>query len=296
MIIVENFGKYRKEWGNLKTILTPLSEMFGTFLLLFPRLSLSSQVFPQNIIQVDWISALVNQRCRSSRQTGEWKKQSNSEVSMGRDSSENCVNLTFLRLSFPYINISGTSWSHKESDTTEWLTLSLFFPKRTNRANAQDPVEWRSFILFANNSSFQYLQFFLSLIKMTKSMTNLKRYILNVIMGLHELTWWTWVWAASGSWWWTGKPGALQSMGRKELYTTERLNWRVCGWASQVALVMKNTPANAGDTRGTGRSLGQEDSLEEGTATHGRTLVHGQRSLGGYSPWNRKESDMTELT
>ena len=59
---------------------------------------------------------------------------------------------------------------------------------------------------------------------------------------------------------------------------------------------MKNTPANAGDTRGTGRSPGQEDSLEEGTATHGRTLVHGQRSLGGYSPWNRKESDMTELT
>ena len=25
-------------------------------------------------------------------------------------------------------------------------------------------------------------------------------------------TWWTWVWASSGSWWWTGKPGVLQSM------------------------------------------------------------------------------------
>ena len=24
---------------------------------------------------------------------------------------------------------------------------------------------------------------------------------------------WTWVWANSGSWWWTGKPGMLQSMG-----------------------------------------------------------------------------------
>ena len=23
---------------------------------------------------------------------------------------------------------------------------------------------------------------------------------------------WTWVWASSGSWWWTGKPGKLQSM------------------------------------------------------------------------------------
>ena len=26
-------------------------------------------------------------------------------------------------------------------------------------------------------------------------------------------TCWTWVWTNSGSWWWTGKPGVLQSMG-----------------------------------------------------------------------------------
>ena len=26
-------------------------------------------------------------------------------------------------------------------------------------------------------------------------------------------TGWTWVWVSSGSWWWTGKPGMLQSMG-----------------------------------------------------------------------------------
>ena len=40
-------------------------------------------------------------------------------------------------------------------------------------------------------------------------------------------TWWTWVWASSGSWWRTGKPGMLQSMGLQELNTTERLNWTV---------------------------------------------------------------------
>ena len=28
-----------------------------------------------------------------------------------------------------------------------------------------------------------------------------------------SLIWWTWVWVSSGSWWWTGKPGVLQSMG-----------------------------------------------------------------------------------
>ena len=40
-------------------------------------------------------------------------------------------------------------------------------------------------------------------------------------------TWWTWVWASSGSWWWTGKPGMLQSMGSQRVghnWTTE-LNW-----------------------------------------------------------------------
>ena len=38
-------------------------------------------------------------------------------------------------------------------------------------------------------------------------------------------TWWTWVWTSSGSWWWTGKPGVLQSMGVTELGMTEWLNW-----------------------------------------------------------------------
>ena len=28
-----------------------------------------------------------------------------------------------------------------------------------------------------------------------------------------SLTWWTWVWAGSRCWWWTGRPGVLQSMG-----------------------------------------------------------------------------------
>ena len=28
-----------------------------------------------------------------------------------------------------------------------------------------------------------------------------------------SLTWWTWVWVNSGSWWWTGRPGMLRFMG-----------------------------------------------------------------------------------
>ena len=38
-------------------------------------------------------------------------------------------------------------------------------------------------------------------------------------------TQWTWVWVSSRSWWWTGNPGVLQSMGHKELHMTEPLNW-----------------------------------------------------------------------
>ena len=45
------------------------------------------------------------------------------------------------------------------------------------------------------------------------------------------------------------------------------------------------------------RSLGQEDPLEEGTDLLQCSCLenpHGQRSLTGYSPWDQKESDMTE--
>ena len=46
-----------------------------------------------------------------------------------------------------------------------------------------------------------------------------------------SLTWWTWVWESSGSWWWIGRPGVLQSMDCKESDTTEQLNWtEVSNW------------------------------------------------------------------
>jgi len=44
-----------------------------------------------------------------------------------------------------------------------------------------------------------------------------------------SLTQWTWVWVNSRSWWWTGNPGVLQSMGLQRVghdWVTE-LNWIV---------------------------------------------------------------------
>ena len=47
--------------------------------------------------------------------------------------------------------------------------------------------------------------------------------------------------------------------------------------------------------------LGRKDPLEEDKATHlgflaWRKNPHGQESLASYSPWGRKELDMTEAT
>ena len=70
-------------------------------------------------------------------------------------------------------------------------------------------------------------------------------------------------------------------------------------WASQVALVVKNPPANVGDKRDSGSPLGQEDPLEEDMATPSVSLPgqsHGQRNLVAYRPWGCKESDMTDGT
>ena len=67
-----------------------------------------------------------------------------------------------------------------------------------------------------------------------------------------------------------------------------------------VALVVKSSVVNAGDTRNPRVwSLGREDPLKEGWQTTPVFLpgkFHGQRSLVGYSPWGLKESDMTEVT
>ena len=40
-------------------------------------------------------------------------------------------------------------------------------------------------------------------------------------------TWWTWVWINSRSWWWTGRPGVLWSMGSQRVRHdwVTKLNW-----------------------------------------------------------------------
>ena len=67
---------------------------------------------------------------------------------------------------------------------------------------------------------------------------------------------------------------------------------------SQVALVVKNPPANAEDVKDTGSipGLGRFPSRRQWQSTPvflpGES--RGQRNLAGYRPWDRKELDTTE--
>ena len=48
---------------------------------------------------------------------------------------------------------------------------------------------------------------------------------------------WTWVWGNFGSWWWTGRPGLLQSMGSQRV-TTEGLNWTEPIWSTTAFWIL----------------------------------------------------------
>ena len=114
-----------------------------------------------------------------------------------------------------------------------------------------------------------------------------------------SLTQWTWVWVNSGCWWWTWKPGVLQSMGWQRVrcdWETE-LNWTWCLRGVPTDTSGKEPlPANAGDLIYGVLSLGQENPLEEEIATHSSILAW-------RIPWTeepgrlqskRSQRDMTE--
>ena len=55
--------------------------------------------------------------------------------------------------------------------------------------------------------------------------------------------WWTWVWANSRSWWWTRKPGMLQSVGlqRARHDWVTKLNWTdiIAMWIREINVIEK---------------------------------------------------------
>ena len=89
-----------------------------------------------------------------------------------------------------------------------------------------------------------------------------------------------------------GFPGSIPGLGRS---AGEGIGYPLqYSWASLLIQMVKNLPAMREIWV---RSLGWEDPLEKGTATHANILackVPCTEELAGYSPWGCKELDTTE--
>ena len=70
----------------------------------------------------------------------------------------------------------------------------------------------------------------------------------------------------------------------------------LCLKASQVTLVVKKPPVNAGNSGSIRVRKIPWRRKWQPTPVFVPGKSYGQRSLVGYSPWGRKESDMTEHT
>ena len=92
---------------------------------------------------------------------------------------------------FPVVMHECESWTIKKAEhwRTDWFEKTLMLGKTEGRQRERQRMRWL----------------------------------------MASLTWWTWIWASSGSWWWTGKPGVLRSMGSQRVrhYRATELNWYV---------------------------------------------------------------------
>ena len=112
-----------------------------------------------------------------------------------------------------------------------------------------------------------------------------------------SLTWCTWVWVNSGSWWWMGRPGVLQFMGLQRVghaWVIE-LNWTYM----KSQLIGKDPDA--------GKDWGQEEkgaTEDEMVGWHHWLKGHefeqtpggreGQESLVCCSPWDHKDTQLSD--
>ena len=145
---------------------------------------------------------------------------------------------------FPVVMYACESWTvkkaeHRRIDAFElWCWRRLLRVPWTARRSSQSILKEVSPECSLEGLMLKLkLQYFGHLMRRTNSLE--KTLMLGMIEGGREgdnrgwdgwmasLTQWTWIWVSSGSWWWTGKPGMLQSMGSQRVrhgWATE-LNW-----------------------------------------------------------------------
>ena len=113
-------------------------------------------------------------------------------------------------------------------------------------------------------------------------------------------TQWTWAWASSGSWWWTGKPGLLQSMGLKRVrhdWVTE-LNWT----DGKSWLIGKDPDAGKDwrqEDRGTTEARwvdGITDSMDKSLSKLWEMLRDRESRWAVCSPWGNSQTRLSNWT
>ena len=151
---------------------------------------------------------------------------------------------TVKALVFPVVMYGCESWTTKKAEC--WRTdafklwrwrILLRVPWSTRRSNESILREINPEYLLEGLMLKLKLQYFGHLMQRANSMEKIQ--MLWNIEGrkgdnrgsdgcMASPTQWTWVWASSRSWWWTGRPGVLWSWGHKESDVTEQLNENTC--------------------------------------------------------------------
>ena len=118
--------------------------------------------------------------------------------------------------------------------------LKIFFQSISSRLNIS-MVGW----LISRNQSWIFIGRTDTLATWGKELTHWKRQMVGKLKAggegdvrrwdgwMASPTRWTWIWASSGSWWWTGKPGRLQSVGSPRV----RHDWatELNGWLGEIS-------------------------------------------------------------
>ena len=143
---------------------------------------------------------------------------------------------------FPVVMYGCESWTikraeHQRIDGFELLEKTLESPLDCEEIQPVHPKGDQSWVFIGRTDA--EVEYFDHLMRRADSFE--KILILGKIegrrrRGQQRMRWWmasptrwTWVWLNSGSWWWTGRPGVLQSMGSQRVrqnWATE-LNWTV---------------------------------------------------------------------
>ena len=148
---------------------------------------------------------------------------------------------------FPVVMYGCESWTikkaeHQRIDAFElwcWKRL-LRVPWTTRRSNQSIPKEISPEYSLEGLMLKLKLQYFGHLMGRTDSLENTDAERLKAGGEGDDRRWgdwmasttrWTWVWASSRSWWWTGKPGMLQSLGLQS--QTQLNNWSELNCACQ---------------------------------------------------------------